>query len=159
MILKKSIPSNLDHNREKIKMPYSVIESCTGCSACIRKCPVNAIHGERKKQHMIEPGLCIECGACGRICPSKAILDERGQLTERIKPDQWLKPVWNYSGCVECRICMLACPTSSINLVRHQENHNGLKPTYPYLHQPNTCIGCSLCEKSCPTSAIRMKVL
>jgi formate hydrogenlyase subunit 6/NADH:ubiquinone oxidoreductase subunit I len=139
-------------------MSYTIIESCTGCTACTRKCPVNAISGERKQLHHINPDLCIECGACGKVCAYQAILNEEGQLTERVKPEQWLKPVWNYQACVECRICVLACPTGSINLVRYNGKLDGLKPSYPFLQQTKTCIGCCFCEESCPTAAITMKI-
>ncbi|GAP13697.1 indolepyruvate ferredoxin oxidoreductase, alpha and beta subunits [Longilinea arvoryzae] len=138
-------------------MPFSIIETCTGCTACARKCPVNAIRGERKQEHVIDPSLCIECGACGRICPSQAVLDAKGQLAERIPPARWLKPVWKYSSCVECCICITACPTGSINLAEHQVPKDGLKPSYPFLQTKETCIGCGFCEESCPASAISMK--
>lgn len=138
-------------------MSYTIIESCTGCTACVRKCPVNAICGERKKLHHIDPLVCIDCGVCGKVCPSRAILDEKGRLTQQIRLSQWKRPVWNYPACVECRICVLACPTGSINLIRFQDQRNGLKPSYPFLQHPKTCIACGFCEEECPTSAICME--
>ena len=140
-------------------MSYTITESCTGCTACTRKCPVNAIRGERKQLHAIDPLICIDCGACGKICPSQAVLDKAGRLVEAVKLAQWPKPVWDYPNCVECRICVMVCPTSSINLIRYQDQRNGLKPTYPFLQHVRTCIGCGFCEESCPTAAIRMEVL
>jgi NADH:ubiquinone oxidoreductase subunit F (NADH-binding)/Pyruvate/2-oxoacid:ferredoxin oxidoreductase delta subunit/NADH:ubiquinone oxidoreductase subunit E len=48
-------------------------EACKGCTACIRKCPVNAITGERKAAHVIDENLCIGCGACFDTCKFGAI--------------------------------------------------------------------------------------
>ncbi len=138
-------------------MSHTIVQSCTGCTACVGKCPVDAIAGDRKGLHVIDPSLCIDCGACGRICPSEAVLDEEGRLCRQIKPAQWLRPVWRYEACVKCRICVSACPTGSIDLARGRAGLAGVQPAYPFLQQPKTCIGCYFCEQSCPTDAIVMK--
>jgi NADH-quinone oxidoreductase subunit F len=46
---------------------------CKGCTACVRKCPVGAITGERKQPHIIDAELCIKCGACAAACKFDAI--------------------------------------------------------------------------------------
>ena len=48
-------------------------EKCKGCSACSRKCPVNAISGEIKQPFEIDQEKCIKCGVCIATCPFKAI--------------------------------------------------------------------------------------
>ena len=44
---------------------------CTGCTACARACPADAISGERKQVHVIDQAACIRCGVCLEKCPQK----------------------------------------------------------------------------------------
>ncbi|MBR2682897.1 MAG: 4Fe-4S binding protein, partial [Atopobiaceae bacterium] len=46
---------------------------CVGCTACARQCPVQAISGERKSPHEIDPALCIKCGNCKTACRFGAV--------------------------------------------------------------------------------------
>jgi NADH-quinone oxidoreductase subunit F len=49
-------------------------EKCIGCTACARKCPSNAISGNKKEPHVIDPALCTKCGICNTVCKFNAII-------------------------------------------------------------------------------------
>ena len=49
-------------------------DKCKGCTACARKCPVNAITGSVKQPHVIDQAKCIKCGTCIDTCKFGAIL-------------------------------------------------------------------------------------
>lgn len=54
---------------------FSILEEiCTGCGACKRVCPADAIRGIRKMAHRIDPDICVKCGTCFDVCKFKAIM-------------------------------------------------------------------------------------
>jgi len=55
-------------------LAYRIVpELCTGCGKCLRACPNEAITGEKKRPHVIEPGKCIACGICYEQCAFDAV--------------------------------------------------------------------------------------
>jgi NADH-quinone oxidoreductase subunit F len=53
---------------------YSILEElCTGCGACKKICPADAIRGTKKKPHTIDPTICVKCGTCFDVCKFEAI--------------------------------------------------------------------------------------
>jgi NAD-dependent dihydropyrimidine dehydrogenase PreA subunit len=47
-------------------------DRCTGCAACLRRCPTQAIRIRHRKSIRIV-GQCIGCGSCIRACPAGAV--------------------------------------------------------------------------------------
>jgi NADH-quinone oxidoreductase subunit F len=44
---------------------------CMGCGICRKKCPVQAIDGDKKIIHIIDQDKCTRCGTCFEVCPTK----------------------------------------------------------------------------------------
>jgi NADH:ubiquinone oxidoreductase subunit F (NADH-binding)/Pyruvate/2-oxoacid:ferredoxin oxidoreductase delta subunit/(2Fe-2S) ferredoxin len=49
-------------------------EACNGCTLCAKRCPEEAITGEKKKPHHLNLEKCIKCGICYDACKFDAIL-------------------------------------------------------------------------------------
>ena len=58
---------------QKLKRLYIDPLLCKGCSACSRKCPVNAINGKIKEPFHIDLEKCIRCGSCISTCKFGAV--------------------------------------------------------------------------------------
>jgi NADH-quinone oxidoreductase subunit F len=70
-ILQKRCPTG---QCKALARPEIVASLCKGCTACVRKCPVGAISGERRQPHHLNADLCIRCGACAQVCKFNAIV-------------------------------------------------------------------------------------
>ena len=58
----------------KALMSYYITDNCIGCTACARKCPVQAISGKVKELHTIDQTKCTKCGVCMATCKFNSII-------------------------------------------------------------------------------------
>jgi len=135
-------------------MAFSIGEECTGCTACVRSCPVFAIAGERGKHHEINPLRCVECGVCGRVCPGGAISDGGGKTCSPVKRSPWSRPRVDEKLCSACGICVYDCVFRALSISLPRER--GDIRVYAELSGPDKCVGCGICEKHCPLGVIVM---
>ena len=73
------------HIREK-KCPAKVCKTlikfgidekkCTGCTACAKVCPTEAILGQKKEPHKIDQSKCVKCRVCQETCKFGAVIVE-----------------------------------------------------------------------------------
>jgi NADH:ubiquinone oxidoreductase subunit F (NADH-binding)/(2Fe-2S) ferredoxin len=49
-------------------------EVCTGCMLCAKKCPQEAITGEKKEPHKLNQEKCIKCSICYDACKFNAVV-------------------------------------------------------------------------------------
>ncbi|MFN0094880.1 MAG: 4Fe-4S binding protein [Dehalococcoidia bacterium] len=136
-------------------MAYKIIETCIGCTACTKRCPTNAITGERNALHIIDPTLCIDCGACGIVCPPEAILDTWGDVCRSYKKDKWPKSVIIEEKCIGsgCELCIYVCPFDALSL-QHTDRVDDFFGVSTV--DEKKCTGCRLCEESCGWDAIHI---
>jgi len=46
-------------------------DKCKACGICLRRCPEEAIIGDKNQIHVIDQEKCIKCGTCLEVCPSR----------------------------------------------------------------------------------------
>lgn len=67
------------------------------------------------------------------------------------------RPVFDMSGCINCGICVQACPISCLRL-SHPGKQGKYKNVFPELVS-DKCVGCGMCANACPMDCVEMKEL
>jgi len=130
-------------------MAHTILDTCIGCTACVKVCPVEAISGEQKAVHHIDPGVCIDCGACTYVCPVECITNPVGEVPERIqRRTNWPKPVIIEELCTGCNFCVDVCPFDCLAL--DGPEFTGIAE----LVDAKACVGCAMCQEVCAKNAI-----
>ncbi len=132
-------------------MALYINETCIGCGACLRICPVEAVTGEQKQRHVIDPSKCIECSACGRVCPTGSITDVFGTVISRLPRNFWDMPCIDKDACTSCGICAQVCPTGAMEMEKQGD------VLVAAVRHPSSCISCEWCFDNCMFSAIMMQ--
>ena len=57
----------------EVPLYYIDPEKCRACMICLRRCPVEAIDGDKKLIHIINQEKCIKCGNCFEVCPPRFV--------------------------------------------------------------------------------------
>jgi NADH:ubiquinone oxidoreductase subunit F (NADH-binding)/(2Fe-2S) ferredoxin/Pyruvate/2-oxoacid:ferredoxin oxidoreductase delta subunit len=67
-------------------------DKCQACGTCLKKCPVNAISGEKKMVHIVDQAKCIKCGTCFDVCPGRfsAVAKVSGVKEKFDVPDKFI---------------------------------------------------------------------
>jgi pyruvate ferredoxin oxidoreductase delta subunit len=68
-----------------------------------------------------------------------------GGTAEQFQTGDWRseRPVWHPEICIQCLLCWIHCPDSSITVDKATSKMTG----FDYKH----CKGCGICAEICPT--------
>jgi electron transport complex protein RnfB len=158
---------------------HRIIDTCIGCTACVRCCPTGAISSIRDHIHAIDPELCIDCGACGVVCPPEAVLDEDGDVCRNFPRRDWPQAVVIEDNCIGrgCEQCINICPVNALYLDAGDGKTGDFFGVVRLARKcsapcricaqvclramlgtcrapPQLCTGCRLCEQVCGWQAI-----
>lgn len=126
------------------------LDACTGCGACIERCPEQVLVRGPAGYPIFDPrlGECTFCGECEQACTPRAL--DRSAVAE---PWDHLAVVGD--AClprhgVVCATCRDACPERAIRF-----------PITTAVPVPfvdgDLCTGCGACVSVCPVEAISLR--
>lgn len=82
--------------------------------------------------------------------PEGGVITQEGNSVS-YKTGEWrsVKPVWHPEGCIQCLICWVYCPDSSIMV------KDGKMTGIDYDH----CKGCGICARECPRKEKALQIV
>lgn len=86
--------------QRNLKEFYIDPEVCKGCGLCRKKCPTEAVIGEKKGIHVINQENCIQCGVCLSQCKFSAVKTQEGA-----SGDIEMSPKGNGREMASCPYC------------------------------------------------------
>lgn len=60
----------------------------------------------------------------------------------------------NTERCKGCNLCVVACPSKVLDLMKNEVNNRGYH--FAYMAEPDKCIGCQSCALVCPDACIEV---
>ena len=85
-------------------MAYVIVGTCINDTACIKACPVDAIHPTPRDPGFatadmlyIDPEACIDCNASAEACPVRAVLPA-DELPPRLRRYQDINALYARAG-------------------------------------------------------------
>jgi MinD superfamily P-loop ATPase len=131
------------------KLTFAVTDDCVGCGACRKKCPWEAISGEKKQKHLIDPTLCQECGTCWYTCPKCAVEDPEGYRRKKQGKPKVPKASIDAGACAGCENCLMNCEHEAIVFRR------GILAGNCEVDK-SKCKGCGSCLSQCVSGCIEL---
>ncbi|MFC3814832.1 ferredoxin-type protein NapF [Lysobacter sp. GCM10012299] len=130
----------------------SFLDACTGCGACIERCPERVLVRGEAGYAVFDPhlGECTFCGDCADACTPRAI-------DRNVAEAPWHTLASAGQAClprhgVVCSSCRDACPERAITFPL-----STAVPT-PVI-DPERCNGCGACVGVCPVDAVTLMQL
>jgi len=73
-------------------MPWIKQDMCTGCSLCVKECPVDAIALNAEGLAEIDEVECIRCGRCHDVCPQDAVRHDGERIPQEVTENlRWVR--------------------------------------------------------------------
>ena len=93
-----------------------------------------------------------------------AMLGNKGVVTIQYPYEKKEDPIkfrgmhkMDHEKCIACRLCVMACPNSSIEMKLKEGKEKSRKlDDHVYKINIGKCIWCGLCAEACPTNALSM---